>query len=127
MIVHISLRFAHPCACLALPCKSSVLSAKFQLVQRLFTPIKPLNASQVPSVHQQVSLNGQIERAFRRKTWGKVDLDKPGFQIGIQQDVEAKDFKAVKPVHVILFHGLEYIVIATGQRLQDDVVDAGPH
>jgi len=62
MIAHISLSLAAACVCLL---ETGVLIAVFELIQGLFTSVEFLQPAQVPSIDQQVLLDGHIERAFR--------------------------------------------------------------
>jgi hypothetical protein len=48
--------------------KARVFGAELQLVERFLSAIKSFDTAHVPSVEEQILLNGHIKRTLRRET-----------------------------------------------------------
>ena len=129
MIGHIRLWFASRCRSTleVWGTRDVILSSEFQLVQCFFSTIKSLDTTKIPCIQEQILFNCHIKRAIRGETWREIYLDQPRFKVRIEQDIKAKDLDAIQPVHLVLLHGLDDIVVSTCKRLQNYIIDSTPH
>ena len=70
-------------------------------------------------------LDFEVKGGLGREGRTQVDLHEPRFQVRVDQDVVAEQFEAVLATAQFFELGLDLGVDAN-ERLEDDVVDAGP-
>ena len=98
----------------------------FNLIQRFFLPIEPLDAHDIESITNQIGFDRHVEWGVASHRGTQIDFEEPRLEIGIDQDIEAENLKAVGPMSLILLHGILDLVLATENCLDYDVVGSGP-
>ena len=97
----------------------------------IFISVKLPDADNVQGVDDQVGLYVKIEGGVEGKRGWEVDLQDPGLQILVENDVEAEEVKTVGldcPSWSILrpFNGSNDLALDTDDGLYDGVVDPLP-
>lgn len=73
------------------------------------------------------ALDLQVQGAVGVEGGGEVDLQQPGAQVVIQQDIESQHLEAVCAVGHIHLHRTEHSMFDAEDRLDDQVVNARPN
>ena len=97
----------------------------------IFISVKLPDADNVQGIDDQVGLNVKIEGRVEGKRGWEVDLQDPGLQILVENDVEAEEVKTVGlycPSRSILrpFYSSNDLALNADDRLDDGVVDSLP-
>ena len=98
----------------------------FNFIQTFLFPIKTLHLNHIECIQNQMALNRKIKRAIRTQTWTQVYFNQPWFKIGVKQNIKTKDFITILSVHLVLFHRLEYIMLAAGKSLNQHIENPRP-
>ena len=98
----------------------------FDFVQTFLFPIKSLDLNHVECIQNQMALNRKVKWTIGTQTWAQVYLHQPWFKIWVQQNIKTKDFIAILSMHLILFHRLEHIMLATGECLDQHIENPWP-
>lgn len=69
-----------------------------QLVHRFLSSIESLDPDQVERVRDELGLDVRVQGALAGEAGAEVDFEKPGFEVGVQEDVEPEEFEAVRAV-----------------------------
>ena len=88
----------------------------------------PLQANEVQGVNEQVRLDVVIEGAVSGQARGEIDLEDVGLEVGIKENVEPEELKAVLPRPGIqdLLHPSLQLRLDSDERLDDGVVYSLP-
>lgn len=60
------------------------------------------------------------------KTWAQVYLQEPRLEVGVDQDIETKNFKTICAVHSIFLQSSHYMMFTSKQSLQYHIIDPRP-
>lgn len=98
----------------------------------IFISVKLPDADNVQGIDDQVGLDVKIEGRVEGKRGWEVDLQDPGLQILVENDVEAEEVKTVRldcPSWSILcpFNGSNNLALYADDGLYDGVVDSLPY
>ena len=91
----------------------SSFGSVLDLVQTFLLPVKTFYLYHVECVKNQIAFDSEIKRTVRAQTWTQIYLNKPRFEVRVEQNIKSKHFIAVLAVHLVLLLSLKDIVLTT--------------
>ena len=102
------------------------LHSMFDFVEGLLLSVKSLHTDKIKAIVDKVGLNGKIEWRITGKRRTKIDLQQPWLQIRINQNIESKNLETIGSVRCVFLHLIHYIVFASKDGFNDDIVTSAP-